>query len=295
MTLCLAWKRGDSFSFASDSRLSGAYGINSDMATKIYRLQVRITDKKSKEIIHDLSWGMCFCGSYLNGSVVANIINEFLSSLQIDNEKPIDGKAIINVAFEIFKEISNHLIGLHGKGGFSRIMIGGKCPASGEVSIYHFNWKYVDHGEGIEFTLTQEAFEPSFIAIGDGNATERAKELSKKIKYYGAPLYTEYHLLRDIIDDEKIEGVGGPIQTGHFVNGVFRLYGMVDYEIKALGKEERPVWVVPNFTYLGIPFNSALKADERFRIDTSKISMAPFTDKEKQLVVQAKEMNGVKD
>ncbi|MEJ0103134.1 MAG: hypothetical protein WDO19_11495 [Bacteroidota bacterium] len=89
------------------------------MATKIYKINVRVAERGTKEIIHDLSYGLCFCGSYLNGSVVADTINEILGSLQIKKGVEIDGKAIINIAFEIFKEISDHLVIRHQKGGLS--------------------------------------------------------------------------------------------------------------------------------------------------------------------------------
>ncbi len=183
--------------------------------------------EKVEKVLHDLSWGMCFCGSYLNGSVVADAINEILSSLEVEDQTPIDGKAIINIGFDIFKEISDHLIGLHQKAGFSRVMMGGFCPATREVAIYHLNWKYADGGVGIDYTLSQETFDPPFVAIGDSDAVALAKGLSGKVNYAQVPGYTEYHLLKDVIENKNIAGVGGAIQTGHFVNGVFRIYGMV--------------------------------------------------------------------
>ncbi|MEJ0103133.1 MAG: hypothetical protein WDO19_11490 [Bacteroidota bacterium] len=174
-------------------------------------------------------------------------------------------------------------------------MIGGICPVSREVGIYHFNWKYADGGEGIEYTMILETFDPAFIAIGDGDATAMANELSGKISYDKAPQYTEYHLLKDVINDKKINGVGGAIQTGHFINGSFRLFGMVDYELGPITPDSTIMWANAIYSYMGMPINKALKADDRFRIDTSKVFMSPFTDRQQELERQAKEMNGLKE
>lgn len=292
MTLCLAWKRGHSISFASDSRLSGGYGINSDMATKIFKIHVNIFDKESGHIIHNLSWGMCFCGSYLNGSVVAGTVNEILSSLQIAPGTVVDAKAIIDIAFDIFKQISSHLMSLHGKSGLSRVMVGGVCPHTGEVNLYHFSWKYAIDG-GVEFTLQQELFDPPFVAVGDTNAVGKALALSEKINYEQVTGYTEYHLLNEVIDDKAIHGVGGPIQTGHFINGVFRMFGMADWEIKPINEGDATVWVFPTYSYMGIPIQQVVSQDGSLKINTTKVFMSPFNEKQQELEKQAKKMNGL--
>jgi hypothetical protein len=163
------------------------------------------------------------------------------------------------------------------------------------VNIYHFNWKYAKYGEGVEFTIEPETFDPSFIAIGDSDATKLADHLSEKISYEKGPQYTEYHLLQDIIDDTDIRGVGGAIQTGHFINGIFRLFGMVDYEIRPVTSGSETMWVHPIYTFMGMPINTALNADDRFKIDTSRVFMAPFTAKQKELEKEAKRMNGLQE
>lgn len=292
MTLCLAWKRGHSISFASDSRLSSADGsVTTDIATKIFKLNVKIYSVEKKELLYDLQYGLCFCGSYLNGSLLADTISEILSALEIKETDTIDAETIIQIAFEIFQDVSTHLMAIHGKYGLSNVIIGGQCPKSKEFKIFQFTWAYKADGTGIDFILKVENFEEPIIFIGDSNAVELAMQLKDKISYDKAPLYTEYHLLRDIINNPDVKGVGGEIQTGHFVNGNFKTFGMVDYEIFPLPGNDNLHWVKGVYTFRGIPISRALDNLKNVTVRTGKVFMAPFIDKEKELQEQAKKMN----
>ena len=292
MTLCLAWKRGHSISFASDSRLSSADGsVTTDIATKIFKLNVKIYSVEKKELLHDLQYGLCFCGSYLNGSLLADTISEILSALEIKEADAIDAETIIQIAFEIYKDVSTHLMAIHGKYGLANVIIGGQCPKNKEFKIFQFTWAYKADGTGIDFILKEEIFEEPIIFIGDSNAVELAMQLKDKISYNKAPLYTEYHLLRDIINNTDVKGVGGEIQTGHFVNGNFKTFGIVDYEIFPLPGNDNLHWVKGVYTFRGIHISRALDNLKNVTVRTGKVFMAPFTDKEKELQEQAKKMN----
>jgi len=296
MTLCLAWKRGHSISFASDSRLSSADGsVTTDIATKIFKLYVKSYSVEKKELLHDLQYGLCFCGSYLNGSLLADTISEILSALEMKETDTIDAETIMQIAFEIFKDVSTHLMAIHGKYGLANVIIGGQCPKSKEFKIFHFTWQFNEDGNGITFVLKEEIFEDPIIFIGDSSAVKAATELKNSIRYDKAPIYTEYHLLRDIIDNKDIKGVGGEIQTGHFVNGNFKTFGMVDYELFPLPGNDKLHWVRGVYTFRGIPISRALDNIKGVTIRTGKIFMAPFTDKEKELEAEARRMNEKKN
>lgn len=296
MTLCLAWKRGHSISFASDSRLTSGDGtITTDIATKIFKLNVKVYNSEKKELIHDLQYGLCFCGSYLNGSIIADTISEILSALEIKEGERIDAETIIQIAFEVYKDVSEHLMSIHNRNGLASVIIGGQCPRENEFKIFQFSWAYKEDGSGIEFIMNRESFENPILFIGDTNAVEIAMKLKDQIRYDKAPIYTEYHLLRDVIENPEIQGVGGAIQTGHFVNGNFKTFGMVDYELFQLPGDDKLHWVRGIYTFRGIPISRALDNIKGVTIRTGKIFMAPFTDKEKVLEAEARKLNDKKN
>jgi len=76
MTLCIAWLRQGEISFASDSRLTDGDGhVITDIATKIYSIGVKITSRDRLRTYFSQQYGLCFTGSYLNGSLLADTIS----------------------------------------------------------------------------------------------------------------------------------------------------------------------------------------------------------------------------
>jgi hypothetical protein len=293
MTLCLAWKRGHSISFASDSRLVNSEShVVSDNATKIFTINVLISNN-SGAMLFSSKYGLCFCGSYLNGSIVADTIREMLSALQLKQEDAvISGETITKIAFEIYKDVSKHLMAIHGQDGLSQILFGGYCPLKKAFVISQFTWSYSKDNTSIDFLINEEKFESTLICIGDRNAVERAIELAKNIEFDGSYKngYTEYHVLRDIIVDNEVKGVGGAIQTGHFLNADFSSFGMVDYEIVEIPQSQGEM-VSSIYTFRGIPLSGAIEAVDGVALSTKKVSMAPFVEKEAQLWAEVQKRN----
>ncbi len=77
MTLCLAWKQNSGIYFASDSRLmTNGRSVLTDNATKIFKIDVEVRGvSPNEELIHRTNFGLCFAGSYLNGSIIADFIS----------------------------------------------------------------------------------------------------------------------------------------------------------------------------------------------------------------------------
>jgi hypothetical protein len=166
MTLCLAWKRNNEISFASDSRLSNENGETvSDIATKIFKIRVRINSKESKKELIDLNYGLRFCGSYLNGSILADTISEILSSMEISKKDPITINSIVSIAFSIYKDVSTHLMSIHKSGGLSKVLFGGFCPESNSFRIFTFSWKLENHK--IDFPLYNLHWKNNFCCADD--------------------------------------------------------------------------------------------------------------------------------
>lgn len=294
MTLCLAWARRGEISLASDSRLTGPFGILSDIATKIFTVRVQVTSPDGQKIFFQDAYGLCFTGSYLNGSLIADSMGELLSSLTLPALHQISAETIATIAFGIYQDISSHLMALNQRGGLSEMWLAGHCPQQGRNRLFRFSWRYTDTGDGISLTMTEEKLaDNTLLFLGDQNAINRARELAPRIRFENGRFangYTEYHLLREIIDDPSIGGVGGAIQTGHLIGRTFRLFGMVDYEIDNLPGQEIK-WVRPVYTFRGIPLVRAMENGSPVRIQTSKLSMAPFTEKQAALEAEAHRLN----
>jgi len=290
MTLCIAWTRKGEISFASDSRLTDGVGnIVTDIATKIFTIHVRITNHDRRALLFQANYGLCFTGSYLNGSILADTISELLSSLRMNKDERIGAEVVAQIAFEIYKDVSAHLMSINGPRGLSEAWLAGCCPLKGVHRMFKFSWQYSGDNETIDFIMTEEAWEKGSIAfLGDSTAVSFAEEIKGKVDF--AKGYTEYHLLKEVIENEDIQTVGGAIQTGHLLHGDFSLFGMVDYEIDTMPGTEFS-FVKPVYTFRGIPLTRAIKSVNHVAIDTNKISMAPFSEKEQQMKQKANEMN----
>jgi hypothetical protein len=294
MTLCLAWMRKGEISFASDSRLTDSNGqIATDIASKIFTINVTIYSEAKNIIRLNNRYGMCFTGSYLNGSIMADTMGELLSNLVMPDDQTIDAETIIKIGFEIYQDVSNHLMSIHGKNGLTTMWITGTCPKEKRNLIFKFSWQYSDDGQAILFTMEEALFDEQLIFIGDQAATEQAGQLKHKIDFskgYFKDNYTEYHLLREIINNPEIPSVGGAMQTGHLLRGQFSTFGMVDYEIVAI--PDTSLYIVKNiYTFRGIPLVRAIETINTLTINTRKLSMAPFTEVQQQLQAKVNNMN----
>lgn len=231
MTLCLAWQQDDEVFFASDSRLTESNQRTiTDEATKIFRIGVEIygaipseTPNVEEKLLHRTNFGFCFTGSYLNGSLLADTMEEVLSSIQCISDITIDNLSAI--AFAIYKQVSTQLIQIHRENGLSEVLLGGYCPVSKEFKLYKFYSKSIIQGGLICFQKDTIEMNGTPIFIGDNLAKNEAKKLSKKIDRH----YSYFHLLREIIKNKDIPTVGGNIQAGVFRLANFKTNGIVEY------------------------------------------------------------------
>jgi hypothetical protein len=256
MTLCLAWKQDENIYFISDSRLTdNDKNIITDNATKIYNINLKLfsstssdTSEDNESPLYDSSFGMCFSGSYLNGSILADTIGEIFSTLQVAPDiSDYSLEALSNIAFNIYKQVSTQLTMINREAGLCEVLFGGYCPIYKNFSLYKFHANF--ENETIEYKITKQNLTNEAILIGNFNAQEKAKELIKNINKD----YNYFHLLQDIIIDHKIPEVGGEIQNGIFKNHEFKIYGIVESEKKQdeFGNET----ISNKFKFRGIEIN----------------------------------------
>ena len=232
MTLCLAWKQGNSFYFASDSRLTNSdKTVLTNYATKIFKIGVQIY-KDFPEIfsaipqksIYQTTYGLCFSGSYLNGTVLANTIDNFLSNILIGPLSDISIDNLSNIAFAIYKQVSEQLISINRDSGLSEALFGGYCLKTNEFKLYKFYPKEITPNQLFEFGKEEINLNKQTVFLGDKLPKEKAEEFLKKIDKN----YTHYNLLKEIIQDSSLHTVGGDIQIGCFQLRKFKTHGFVE-------------------------------------------------------------------
>ncbi|MDO6435749.1 hypothetical protein Q4E93_34360 [Flavitalea sp. BT771] len=294
MTLCLAWGRNGEISLASDSRLTDPQGnVSTDIATKIFTIGVKIFASNRRQVLFNHSYGMCFAGSYVNGSIVADTMSELLSSLVFTDNGPVDADTIAQIAYGIYQDVCKHLMEINRHRGLSDIWLAGHCPQTGRNRLFKFSWELNEQKDGIHFHYVEEDIGNQLLFLGDQVAIARAMELSQQIKFERGIFtsgYTEYHLLQNIIEDNKIPTVGGSMQTGHILGNSFKQFGMVDYELWDIPNTNAK-WVRDVATFRGIPLARGIESVNAIRVDTSMICMAPFTEKKAALEQKALALN----
>jgi len=232
MTLCLAWKQGENIYFASDSRLmSSEETILTDYASKIFKVGVEIYKDLPelfsglpKKPIHQTTYGLCFSGSYLNGSILANTIDSFLSNILVVPYSDISIDNLSNIAFTIYKQVSQQLMQTSNENGLSQVLFGGYCLQTNDFKLYKFFPKDIEYGQVLEFGKEEINLNSQTILLGDAPAKLKAEELLEKVDAE----YTHYHLLREIIQDTTFKTVGGNIQVGCFQPSKFRTHGFTE-------------------------------------------------------------------
>ncbi|MBK0368662.1 Ntn hydrolase family protein [Flavobacterium agrisoli] len=141
MTLCLAWRIEDEISLMSDSRLTNNMSIVTNNANKIFTIHVNIFTGtvQKKQSIFSAKYGLCFAGSYLNGSYLANTISELTSEIFVEENFEPTFDLVCQVAFFVYENVTKHLGEIHRTDGVSEAFFIGSCPKSGISEITKFS------------------------------------------------------------------------------------------------------------------------------------------------------------
>lgn len=280
MTLCLAWKEGEEIYFASDSRLTEtSKSVSTNEATKIFKVDVEIYKPVQSEesetpaqLFYQTTFGLCFTGSYLNGSLLADTIEEVLSNLQgaceysdfsIDN--------LTEIAFAIYKQVSKQLAEIHRGKGLAEVLLGGYCPVNSVFKLFKFYPKQlIDSASLLEFEKVEVELDGQTICIGDKTAKEKAGQLLNNLNKQ----YSHFHLLRDIINNTEVPTVGGNIQAGRFSSKKFKTYGIIEYSIN---KDDCDIFqVMSSFKFRGLSLDFDDTELMKGNINIMKAFLNPF-------------------
>lgn len=293
MTLCLAWKKDKNLNLMSDSRLTGEEGTITDNANKVFTIKISAYKKTDTEsqLVFDSAYGMCFAGSYLNGSNLADTISELTSNINIYNDERINFARISEIAFILYEYISKHLMEINREKGFSEVFFTGYCPELKVNKLSKFFSRLEEDGSIKFYSENVEIEDNQFAYLGDESAIVLAESLIGKIKYP----YSEFHLLDEIIKDTNISTVGGCIQYGCIVADKFRTYGIVDHELYIPQNNTETYIenfrVTDKFNFRSIPFNWEDSKLSKLKISLGKVFMAPFIDRKKLVQEESDKQN----
>ncbi|NTW69393.1 MAG: hypothetical protein HGB23_06020 [Chlorobiaceae bacterium] len=253
---------------------NGVGGVLTDMGTKIFKIDVKIFNpddagksNSSLSIKLQTSFGFCFAGSYLNGSLFADTIEEILSNIQAIPYSDISIENLSDIAFAVYKNISSELSKISAEQGLSEVLFAGYCPVTGDLKAYRFSVEVSTEIIYSKFVVAENDF-PLLLGsvIAKQNAIKLLCNMSDK--------YTIFHIIRELIKDENIETVGGGIQVGVFSLGEFNVNGLMTYEI--LEDEFGVNALKENYTFRGIDldFNN-LEINSGF-LNNTKMFLDPF-------------------
>ncbi len=286
MTLCLAWKHGNAVYFASDSRLTAtSKSILTEEATKIFKVGVEIYGPNDsefpnapEELIYHSTFGLCFAGSYLNGSLLADTLDEVLSNIQVaPGYSDFTIENLSNISFSIYKQVSKQIMAINREQGFAKVLLGGFCPVYNTFRLYEFSTQFNTAMGMYDFIKNEIELNTMPVFIGDQVAIEYAKTLLYKI----GEQYSAFHLLREIIDNSEITTVGGDIQCGVFAQGKFRTYGIVEYD--TIENDYGFLEVQHKYKFRGLDLNLNAEELRSGQINISKTFLNPFERERNEL------------
>lgn len=228
MTLCIAEKKGGTITFAADSRITLGDKGHVDFGVKVLKIPVVVrsasTEAGDSVEIYNHTLGLCVVGSALNSYLVKETVAEVLQNLQFCGFKPdFSFETLCRYVRKIFERFSRDLCSCVGENnGKAALVLGGYCPATKTVRIFQFNLEK-DFCRDIPMvaTMTEILTVPGIEFYGSGS--DKAKEL------FGGGNTNCFHILKAVIEDENVPGVGGSIQTGIFDSKDFKIKVIEDY------------------------------------------------------------------
>ena len=286
MTLCIAKKiKTEQYVFMSDSRLSGPLGTITNNATKIFKIDVAVELPDNEPF--KTSYGACFSGSYLFASLIIEALGHFLSNIQAKSSDAHSFENIISLARKIIEQLhKKYYYECNGASGF-KMIIGGWCPIKKEFQFKEFDLTQVDNTgdvpEGkivvspIDFSQQNEYY------IGNPLAESEVKKLINT-----KCCTTHIEALKKVINDKKVDAVGGAIQVGLFKEKNFYVVGISESELV----EVNNFWTVKDkYIFRGCEFQIDDLNANNFVI-TTQFGL-PFDKNRDELFKEANRRNGL--
>lgn len=224
MTLCLAWKSIDGrIHFAADSRITLGDAF-ADVAIKVATLPYRISGVVAQEEqalpIMQGEIGLTFCGSTVSMFALKESISEVLLHFQCVHAEHVSLRGICDIIFATYKQILPKVIeAMLSEKGIANVLVAGFCPREKRELAF------LIQTNGKNVSSMREVLEgemPPAVVLGSG--TSAAKELLSQIP---RPTNTQYlDTLNAVINDDRVDSVGGQIVYGHTEGEKFLTFGV---------------------------------------------------------------------
>lgn len=270
MTLCMIWRSQTNIHFASDSRLS--FGTSRcDAAIKVCRVPVTVLGVGGPDEPYPVYFtgdlGMTFAGSSSVALMMKEALAEVVRNVQgVSGYQDMGMRGIADLMFRGFKVIARDIGSALGEVAATAVLIAGYCKTSNSLRAFR-----MEMDRNARHSLSEV-----LLNVGDfellGNGADEARKLLPP--HPQAPDFIK--VLRLVIGDSRVEGVGGSIQYGEFRGQSFQPFGVAE-----IGKETRQVhhWrgpldlngpdfdseagLLPHFPYLDmLRFSSLPDGDE---------------------------------
>jgi len=289
MTLSILWRSEGRLHLASDSRISFGSGRSADVGVKIMRLPIRVRDTSLDKggqlhVLFDKTYGFCYAGSLANAATFQQLVADLLIDVQYLNaDVPLSFDELCKFLCRFSSKVSTEIVSSLFEQGTYTFFVAGWCPSTEQL-------------RGAKFSLVQDAGRTrasylevvqdtgQYLAVGTG-----AEEFKTLIA--GREVTTDAVLLtlNRIIDEQKVDTVGGDIQYGSFLKGGdFAVYGITRISVESAfesGNQYGPselhvmryrglelygewlvpgdnLWPTPGFIELTVPSNVA--SEQRF-------------------------------
>lgn len=233
MTLVIAKKIGRNVSISSDSRISFGSAGRIDFGIKVFSIPVKIyspTDKLTNitKLVYDHHLGMGVIGSTVNAYTVKESIYEILQNLQyLPTHTDVSMYGIGNLVFKVYKKVVADLKLILGSGGLSQIVLAGYCPLEKKIRTFEFTMELIES----EYTAEMNEILQDSDLYFYGSGKEAGEQVASR-----NPEFNTLQIIRDIINNGRIETVGGGLQHGEFdMEYNFRVFGVEDYELNSDG------------------------------------------------------------
>ncbi|WP_156383483.1 hypothetical protein [Pseudoxanthomonas sp. Root65] len=226
MTLCIAWKQDNAIHLAADSRLTIATNSYADVGIKVLALPYRILQpahpdpSRARNVAYQGRLGMCFAGSAVNSLMIKESVAAVLQDLQYaPGYTDVSLKGICEFIFKAYKLISIEICKTAaGPKGIASFIVCGQCPSTSLLRAFKFSTNS-NNVHSLDEVLVSSNHE--FLGSGAAHVDPKAA-LVRNRDYLS--------VLRDMIDDESIESVGGNIQYGTLHNNDFTVYGIIEFK-----------------------------------------------------------------
>jgi hypothetical protein len=201
---------------ASDSRISFGAGGAADVGVKVMRLRIRVRgvdleDEGDTTILFNKVYGFCYAGSFVNAGTFKELIGELLDGVQyVAEPESLSFEEICNFVAHYCGKVSTEVISRMAEKGRYTFFLTGYCPMKKTLRGARFNLSQSNGTTSVSFDVVAE-HDSDYVAVGTGQAEFDALFSGKSASLSGVLL-----TLNRVIDEAKVDSVGGDIQYGTF-------------------------------------------------------------------------------